>query len=52
MAMYIPSNKPYKKDEQDMLDIAGEAKTKLKTTFPCGLRHLHVIVLADQQGLT
>ena len=46
---YIPSLKPFKKAERDMLETAGETKIDSHVTFCNGPLHIDVPVLANQQ---
>ena len=47
MATRILSHKPFKLDEQDMLDSAGDVRTNLKVTFTCGPQNMNTPMLAD-----
>ena len=49
-ATYLPSLKPFKLDEQGMLDTPGKVRVNSSTTFSSGL-HMDEQVLDDQLGL-
>ena len=51
MVIYDPSQKPSKKDEQDLRNTARKARMNSQTTFSYGPWHMNVLVLADQQEL-
>ena len=42
---YLPSLKPFKADQEDMQDAAGDVKMSSLATFSCGLLHTDVQVL-------
>ena len=48
---YFPSQKPSEKDEQDIWETPGEARTNIYVMFFCGPLHIDVPVLANQQEL-
>ena len=52
MAIYLPSHKPSEREELDMLDTAGEARTNSSATFSYGRPHMDTRVWVGQQKLT
>ena len=51
MATYLPSQKPFKYNKQDMLGIASEVRTNSQATFSHELLHMDTPVLAHQLRL-
>ena len=49
---HIPSPKPSRLNEQDMLSVAGDVRTDSLAMFFYGLLHMDTPVLADYQGIT
>ena len=51
-ATYLPSHKPPKSDEQDVLGTGQDVKTNLQVMFSDGLLHMDTPVLAGLQKRT
>ena len=47
LASYLPSYESSKKDNQDVVDTAGEVRKNSLATFFCGLLHMDTLLLAD-----